>query len=375
MSERPSWQNEEREPRAHYRSLFWPILFIGAGVILLLANMGVLPAVTWWNLLRLWPLLLIVAGLDILLSGRAPAVGAILGVLIVGGVAALMLLAPDTLAGSRGLSVGNVNLFPEVSEMKHGRFVEELKGAKSARVELDLGPLHTTVRELDDSPNLIEAELDYAGEIRFSASGDAERRIALDEEGSNWRWPLNLDGKRYKWEIGLAQDMPLDLYVDASSGSSELNLSRLTLKRFEMDASSGSATVDLPGGEYSVAYDGSSGSVKFNAPAEADVEMNLSMSSGSVQVNVDEGADCDLRLTHASSGSLIVRAPRDAGLRVEVRHHSSGRVVTPQGLPKIKEGDHPSEGVYESANYAGAAHRVTVLVEDMSSGSVTIDQR
>lgn len=375
MSERPSWQGEERESRAPYRSLFWPILFIGAGVILLLANLGVLPSITWWNLLRLWPLLLIVAGVDILLAGRAPAVGAILGLLIVGGVVALMLAAPDTLATSRGLAIGNVNLLPEVGEMKHGRFVEELKGAKSARVELDLGPVHTTVNDLGDSPNLVEAELDYLGEIRLSASGDAKRRVALDEEYDNWRWPLNLGGKRYEWKIGLAQGIPLDLLVDASSGSSELNLGKLTLERFEIKASSGSATVSLPAGEYSVIYDGSSGNARFDLPAEADVEMDLDMSSGSVQVNVGEDTDLDLRLNNASSGNLIVRAPRDAGLRVEVRDHSSGRVATPSGLLKIQAGSDPSEGVYESVNYADAAHRVTILVDDMSSGNVTIDQR
>jgi hypothetical protein len=150
-----------------------------------------------------------------------------------------MLLPPIRCRQPR-LGVGNVKLIPEVSEMKHGRFVMS-KGGQIGRVELNLGPLHTTVRELDDSPNLIEAELDYAGEIRFSASGDAERRIALDEESNGWRWPLNLDGKQYKSEIGLAQDMPLDLYVDASSGSSELNLSRLTLKRFRDGRQFGSA--------------------------------------------------------------------------------------------------------------------------------------
>ena len=62
-----------------YRSLFWPLVLIGVGVIWLLGNLGV---ISWTNLtvlFRLWPLLLIAIGLDLLIGRQSPAIGALIG--------------------------------------------------------------------------------------------------------------------------------------------------------------------------------------------------------------------------------------------------------------------------------------------------------
>jgi len=58
----PDIREPEEEPKAVTRgpqgrppSLFWPLVLIGAGVALLLSNLGYLPW-QWWNVLwRLWP--------------------------------------------------------------------------------------------------------------------------------------------------------------------------------------------------------------------------------------------------------------------------------------------------------------------------------
>ena len=47
-----------------YRSLFWPVILIGIGVLWLLGNLGIIEPVSLGGLLRFWPVLLIVAGLD-----------------------------------------------------------------------------------------------------------------------------------------------------------------------------------------------------------------------------------------------------------------------------------------------------------------------
>ncbi len=51
--------------------LFWPIILIGAGVIFLLANLGIIPSNPWPLIWNLWPVILIVIGLDILLGRRS----------------------------------------------------------------------------------------------------------------------------------------------------------------------------------------------------------------------------------------------------------------------------------------------------------------
>ncbi len=50
------------------RSIFWPLLLIIAGVLLLLANFGLIRANAWDLIQNGWPVLLIAAGLDIFLG-------------------------------------------------------------------------------------------------------------------------------------------------------------------------------------------------------------------------------------------------------------------------------------------------------------------
>ena len=50
-------EGQPPEPQRGYRSMFWPILLIGVGVVVLLANMGVIGATNWWDMWRLWPIL------------------------------------------------------------------------------------------------------------------------------------------------------------------------------------------------------------------------------------------------------------------------------------------------------------------------------
>jgi len=54
-SARPS-SNRPGAPHRHAPSFFWPIALIGMGTLLLLSNMGLIPATGWAVLWRLWPI-------------------------------------------------------------------------------------------------------------------------------------------------------------------------------------------------------------------------------------------------------------------------------------------------------------------------------
>ncbi len=49
------------------KGVFWPLMAIGAGVLFLLQNLGLLPPDTW----RYWPIILVVIGLMGLAEGTA----------------------------------------------------------------------------------------------------------------------------------------------------------------------------------------------------------------------------------------------------------------------------------------------------------------
>ncbi|HEY4687790.1 MAG TPA: DUF5668 domain-containing protein [Anaerolineae bacterium] len=57
------------------RSIFWPLLLVIAGTLLLLSNFGLLRA-SAWDLIRTgWPVLLVAIGLDVLLRSASRARG------------------------------------------------------------------------------------------------------------------------------------------------------------------------------------------------------------------------------------------------------------------------------------------------------------
>jgi hypothetical protein len=101
MSDYQRFLEEEqrtRPGRLHHRSpsFLWPLVLVGAGVLLLLSNLGFVPWESWNLVWRLWPLLLIGLGIELLI-GRRSTLGAIVsGVLIlclIGGAIVLVFFA------------------------------------------------------------------------------------------------------------------------------------------------------------------------------------------------------------------------------------------------------------------------------------------
>lgn len=84
-----------RESRLSWndRDLFWPVLFMGFGLLWLLVNQGQLPFKDISALFVLWPLLIVAAGLDLIFGRRWPLLGALIAAALVAGVLWLSLNA------------------------------------------------------------------------------------------------------------------------------------------------------------------------------------------------------------------------------------------------------------------------------------------
>lgn len=65
---------------------FWPVVFIGVGLLWFLVAINVLPSNQAVALLNLWPVLLIVGGLNLMIGRRYPLVNLALGLLVVAGL-------------------------------------------------------------------------------------------------------------------------------------------------------------------------------------------------------------------------------------------------------------------------------------------------
>ncbi len=349
-----------------YRSLFWPVILIGAGVMWLLYSLDVISASNLEVLALVWPVFVIGIGVDLLVGHRSAAAGAIVGVVTVGIVIALMMVGP---------SAGWVT----TGDLKTETFSTPVGEATQAQVEIGLSgyaaSLHALPATTGTERPLLYASVTHRGTIEFGAEGTTQKVVTL-KSGDGWQWwHWITSNSAPPWDIGLDRGVPLSVIVRASSGSSTLDLTGLQVRRLEVHASSGDSQVVLPGADPLSAYrpdielDSSSGRMDVQAPDGAILGMKVDMSSGDTRVTLgkDSAADISFR---GSSGQFVLTVRPGQALRVEVKSISSGDVRLPDGLTRISgEG---KEGVWQTPGYDSAAQRVSLVVESMSSGTVKV---
>ncbi|MGB8252772.1 MAG: DUF5668 domain-containing protein [Anaerolineaceae bacterium] len=331
----------------HYRSIFWPIVLLGVGAVWLLSNLGYIQTIDLGFLVRLWPILLIIIGLDILFGRVAPWISALLGLVVIGGLIAVLIYAP---------SLG----FARPAELTTERLVEPIGGATAAIVDLRLSLEPATVTALSGSQNLIEADLKHYGKAFLTVSGETQKKVVLGKEsttsGNNWfTWPSFSTGwnNDLYWNIGLTAQIPLDLSVDGSLGSSELDLNGLKLSDMNVNVSMGSMEIILP--ESAEAY-----------------EVDINGSAGSLDVNLPENTNVSIHLD-GSAGSSTFLLPVGYALRVEVLDGGLGSVDLPGDLSRISGSGDAQEGVWESANYANAANKLIITISHVGPGSINFE--
>lgn len=330
-----------------YRSIFWPIVLLGVGAVWLLSNLGYIHNIDIGFLIRLWPVLLIVIGLDILFGRVAPWISAILGLAVIAGLVAVLIYAPS-LGFSRPVTLTSEQLS------------EPLGDATSAIVDLRLSLEPVDVLTLDPgSPNLIEANMRHYGKAFLTTSGGAQKKVVLGSEGSgtnnNWYdWPLfstTSDADNF-WHVYLNGQIPLDLSVDASLGSSELDLSGLKLTDLNIDTSMGSMIVTLPvsAEAYAVDINGSAGSLEMTLPENTNLTLHYDGSAGSAEFIL----------------------PSNQALRVEVLDGGLGSVNLPSHLVRVSGSVDAQEGVWEVTDFDSATYKILIIISHVGPGSINI---
>ena len=330
--------NRNESNRKPYRSFFWPVIIMGVGVIWLLVNMGILPSTNLWILLRLWPVLIILAGLDVLFARRLSFLGALLALLLLGGVIFILI-------NGESLNI------EEKPEPMIETISVPLDGAETAHFELDLSTQKTTITALEDSSNLLEAEIGHYGRLDFRVTGEEERWITLQQEGILSLPSLfPLDSEELVWDIGLSPNVPFDLKIDASTGDTEIDLSDILLSNFRFDGSTGANQILLPGSsaEYDVYIKGSTGGIDLVLPRDGDISVRVDGSTGRITFDIPEGAD----------------------VRVEVLNGGTGNIILPGWISKVEGAQDRDEGIYASDSGETADQRISITIEDIGTGNI-----
>ena len=324
-----------------YRSFFWPVILLGAGVIWLLVNLGILPTTNLWILLRLWPVLIILAGLDVLFSRQLSLLGAFLALLLIAGVIFILLNGEQLdLAGSPQ---------PQVE-----RFVVPLEDTEIAHFDLQLSTQEARIAALENSTNLVEAEIGHYGDLDFRVTGEEEKWITLQQEGIISLPSLFLIGDEdLLWDIGLSPSIPFDLEVDASTGESYLDLTGVLLTNLRFDASTGASQIRLPGNDedYDVYVEASTGAIDLVIPEDGNMTVRVDGSTARIKFDLPEGAD----------------------VRIEVLSGGTGNIILPDWINKVSGSQDRDEGVYLSEGADADAPQISIIIEDIGTGNILVN--
>ncbi len=271
-----------------------------------------------------WAIVLIVVGV-VLLFGN---LGTLIAVLLIAFGAGLILVKPD---------------------IREDFYSEPVGDTVSASVDLTLSMGESTVKMLDDSKNLIEADVVTFGAVDFDVSGETEKRIRLRQGRRPMDWINGIYGsigmgKSLRWDVGLSPDVPLDLRVQGSAGEATLDLGAAWLTGLWVQGGVGEMTVTLP--------------------AAADhYQARIKGGVGEFNVRILDGADHDLEVG-AGVGEVNVDLPRDAEVRIAARV-GLGELNVPKRLAKIEGQDHVvgGAGVWETPGYESAARKITITAQ------------
>ena len=317
--ERPRAPQYRRRPR----SLFWPIALIGFGVLLLLSNLGLFPDTGWAVLWRFWPVALVALGIDVLIGRRT------IGGAIASGVLILILV---------GLVIGLAFFAEQIPALVELTKPAKLQfesveypaaGLESAKVSIDWTSAPGYLSVLEDSDNLIEADVAYRGKLAFDVTTHADHaNVILDSYLQNISvGRLSFDDGDAEWNVELSPDVSLDLWLDSGSGSCDFDLTGMDISYLNVDSGSGSVTLILP--------------------ATSSFEGNLDFGSGSVDVIL----------------------PKGVGMRITLDSGSGS--FRPDERFELVSGEPDDDSVWETEDYAGADVQINLDI-DQGSGSLRI---
>ncbi len=217
-------------------SFFWPLALIGAGVLLLLQNLHVLPPGTFVALVQLWPVFLIVLGLDMLIGRRSS-----------GGAAVMLIISIVVIAGA--LTWAALRATSQTSTGPQP-IVQYPYGAETAKVIIDFRVGELSIAALGDSLNLMEGNVQNGpGETlkQGYAVAASVGQLTLAQQHSAVLAPF-LSGQTTptQWAVRLSPKFPLTLKVDTGVGSATLDLSELPLTDLTLDTGVGQTIVIFP---------------------------------------------------------------------------------------------------------------------------------
>ncbi len=183
-------------------SLFWGVIIVLAGVLLLLNQFGLLP-VSAWSLF--WPIVLILLGVWFLLG--------------------------PTLAHQ---------------ELKDENLSIPLDGAGEADIRIRHGAGKLELAAMPLSENALSGTFTGGVYARHSLHGNTLRVRLQNPDNMMFGWPPMVGPQGYHWNFALAKNIPIKLDLKTGASDTDLDLSELNVTELELDTGASSNQITLP---------------------------------------------------------------------------------------------------------------------------------
>jgi hypothetical protein len=258
------------------RGLLLPLLLIAIGVVVLLANTGVLSSEVLLRLGDLWPLLLVILGLQLILNHTLPRrqanlIGLGATVVIVIAAVAYAALAPAATFGTRQASVS-----------------DRTGGLTAATLDLDYNGATIDIQGGSLGDSLYQARVDYPGsDDPPTISLDRENGTLAISESSSFA-PLHLFGStRRHVAVTVTDRIPWTIRMHGGTANAHLDLRRLQLAKLEISGGASRVEAQLPTPKGTVLIDlaGGVSNLTLRAPAGAQWRVALSGGVSALRIN------------------------------------------------------------------------------------------
>jgi cell wall-active antibiotic response 4TMS protein YvqF len=258
------------------RGFLFPLILIAIGVIVLLANTGVLSPQALERLGDLWPLLLVILGLQLILNHTLPRqqatlIGLAASAIIVVAAVAYAALAPAASLGTQRFDSS-----------------ERLGGLSTATLDVNYGAATIDVSAAGLGDSLYQAQVDYpAGENPPIISLDRETGTLQIHESSTFS-PFHLfGGSRRHLRITLTDQIPWSIQIGGGAESLRLDLRHALLSKLEISGGANQLDAQLPSpkGTVSISVSGGANNVTLAAPARSQWRVAVSGGVSAVTIN------------------------------------------------------------------------------------------
>ncbi len=254
----------------HYRSFFWPVVLILAGVVALLVNAGVVSTDRLTLLVDLWPLILIVIGLELVarrgLQGAAGDVAAVLIVLVAaGGALAYVALAPNPNMAYK------LDTSADVGSLDH------------ASLQVEAGAATITVTASSSiAGDLYRAHVEYSG-TRPDVNLNRSNGTLRISQGSV---PF-FQSRHFTVDLKINSSLPWAIVADSGAATATYSLASAHITSIEINtgASREDITLGKPSGVVPISINGGSLTVHLQRPAGTAASVRVS--GGAVSLDAD----------------------------------------------------------------------------------------